>query len=293
MAVPTDAQLSEWRTLTDSASEGPWGWRYMSTGEAIVEQVDVEEAHLVAELGSCKDHPGMQGHDAEFIAAARAAVPQLLDEVERLSAQLAELRDVAEARGNLHANAERMLTEARTQGEEWRKALTNLALDITCLQCGPIMAEDVHLLAASSPHGEERCGQCGSGVEIRERNALAELNEAARVRAELEATEKVLEDLRCRRDALLARCLPAAEPGKVRLLDCVEIQSAFYNPLPGERRNIVADGPGPDWPATEPTCRLCGDAIAEVGGKWLHDQPGQEDYDHDAVPSTSDTRTDS
>lgn len=123
-------------------------------------------------------------------------------------------------------------TRLRNQGEERRKELTAIILDITCNQCGPIPAEDVHLLTASSPHGDERCITCGNGVEIRQRNALAELNEAAHVRAELEAAEHVLDDLRNRRDALLARCAQVAPEGKVRLLDCREIQSAFYNPLP-------------------------------------------------------------
>lgn len=92
----------------------------------------------------------------------------LLDEVERLRESYDDKRQEAD--------------HLRAQGEEWRKALTNLILDVVCSECGPILAEDVHLLAASSPHGDERCGKCGSGVDIRKRDAVAELREAKRMR---------------------------------------------------------------------------------------------------------------
>ncbi len=63
-------KLKAWRELSDKATPGPWGseadevWYPSSDGDIVFEVLSEQ--------------------DAEFIAAARSAVPELCDEVERL-----------------------------------------------------------------------------------------------------------------------------------------------------------------------------------------------------------------
>jgi hypothetical protein len=71
----TPEQLATWRQLADAATPEPWksgvGNIYKSNGGVLVGGIS-EQAHA----------------DAAFGAAAREAVPALLDEVERLTAEL-------------------------------------------------------------------------------------------------------------------------------------------------------------------------------------------------------------
>ena len=89
MTVPdlsTREGRDQLRALTDAATEGPWeageprGW-----GDNDEPQSDI--ATPAGPL-TWDDHSGevFKPADAAFIAAAREALPQLLDEVERLSA---------------------------------------------------------------------------------------------------------------------------------------------------------------------------------------------------------------
>lgn len=87
-ARPTDEQLAAWRALADAATEGPWSiveepgeWNGDPPDEhpMAVEAADREVA------SNHKYYPrGVRHVDMRFIAAARAAVPALLDEVARL-----------------------------------------------------------------------------------------------------------------------------------------------------------------------------------------------------------------
>jgi hypothetical protein len=80
---PTDAQLQEWQALADAATPGTWGKEYSAvTANERITHI----AHA--------DPMGNGEADAAFIAAARAAVPALLAEVQRLRAQNTALRDV-------------------------------------------------------------------------------------------------------------------------------------------------------------------------------------------------------
>lgn len=76
MTRPTDADLARWRALVEAASRG---WEY-------------EPPHEMLTVGAVLDDrqteifvvPYERKRDAEFVVAAREAVPALLDEVERL-----------------------------------------------------------------------------------------------------------------------------------------------------------------------------------------------------------------
>lgn len=66
-------QRAEWKALADAATEGPWTAAEQSHGEWF----SIQSPHLAL----CT---AFEPADAAFIAAARTAVPALLEEVERL-----------------------------------------------------------------------------------------------------------------------------------------------------------------------------------------------------------------
>lgn len=84
MSEYTDGEL---RRLAAQATPGPWYWASHETvdGDAWV----VDAAHGIV----ASNHDGWSG-DAPFIAAARSAVPDLLDRVADLEATLQRVRDV-------------------------------------------------------------------------------------------------------------------------------------------------------------------------------------------------------
>lgn len=96
----TPADRQKLRELCAKATEGPW--EHCSSG-LLVEAFDLiprevsptgPDAGAVALVGAIDD--------AELIAAARDAIPALLDEVERLERELATAREtVAEKRARL------------------------------------------------------------------------------------------------------------------------------------------------------------------------------------------------
>ena len=80
-------KLAQWSALADAATPGPW-----ETGEedGMIYVADDSSADSVA-------YCGCSLRDAAFIAAARAAVPALLAEVERLRDELAEAERLRDA----------------------------------------------------------------------------------------------------------------------------------------------------------------------------------------------------
>jgi len=108
----TDEQLKEWRALADAATAGPWdynasfdGWRtivyFEDTGEIDDGDKIMRQAGRIARtyVDGDKLNPG----NAAFIAAAREAVPALIDEVERLRARLENADLAANNERNLNA----------------------------------------------------------------------------------------------------------------------------------------------------------------------------------------------
>lgn len=76
----TKERIAELRALCDGATEGPWehvfnedeSWETVRCADSLVAKVDSEYSFE------------QDAKDAQFIAAARTALPELLDEVERL-----------------------------------------------------------------------------------------------------------------------------------------------------------------------------------------------------------------
>lgn len=92
----TPERLAELRRLADAATPGPWAWEATSQqdnswcvgttdppheGEVVTDD-DTVVVDWVAESGNAE-----RLADAAFLAASRTAVPDLLDEVERLRAE--------------------------------------------------------------------------------------------------------------------------------------------------------------------------------------------------------------
>lgn len=94
MTAPiTPDERAEWRALADAAFPGPW--------EASIDDL-TDEINVVhdQEYRAWVAHTGMPGGpyaqaDADFIAAARTAVPRLLDALDTAEAEAAEVREGA------------------------------------------------------------------------------------------------------------------------------------------------------------------------------------------------------
>lgn len=97
----TAERIAELRALAEKATPGPWHWRSTyDDGEwphllgAKFEngvQVRVLEA---SDVDGCVDLL-VDGYDSAFIAAARTALPEALDEVERLGRIIDRIEDLA------------------------------------------------------------------------------------------------------------------------------------------------------------------------------------------------------
>mgnify|MGYP003393624822 CR=1 FL=1 len=94
-------KLAEWRRLAEAATKGPWATgRISMPGEAL--------------LAFGRRSLQMPEADAVFIAAAREAVPALLDEVERLRKALEAIEARAEVAESRHLTCEQ---DAKAYGE--------------------------------------------------------------------------------------------------------------------------------------------------------------------------------
>lgn len=88
-------RLDEIEARADAATEGPWEWHpYMGSGATLAKPNHL--FHEVNILKTTDDWPPV-ADDAEFIAAARTDVPQLVAEVRRLLAENDRLREDARA----------------------------------------------------------------------------------------------------------------------------------------------------------------------------------------------------
>jgi hypothetical protein len=94
------SRLAEIKAAAEAATPGPWGFRLCGTDADphIEEVISLAEPHpewCENDPATCPHGPSVlttdcnvytKDHDARFIALARTAVPELLAEVERLSA---------------------------------------------------------------------------------------------------------------------------------------------------------------------------------------------------------------
>ena len=94
----TQEEIERLRALERSATPGEW--RFDHDGLCIS-----GKEHTVCDLSNCEDHPGMADPDADFIVAARNALPALLEElsVEVIRAAQAEAFKAGQAAGLAHA----------------------------------------------------------------------------------------------------------------------------------------------------------------------------------------------
>ena len=111
------------RGLCQRATPGPWRCRYVGGGrDAIVVRtaaahagVDIDRGEM--EWATADGRPNAFA-DGEFIAAAREAIPQLLDENDRLRAELEVLRAAREEMGRqrdeLRADLEKVTQAVKT-----------------------------------------------------------------------------------------------------------------------------------------------------------------------------------
>lgn len=105
----TEAELAEWKAKTDAATEGPWlieeddpvaePWLIDESMDSIQIALahrltigqggEFDDSRCVADISWSNGLTEQDSRNAQFIAAAREAMPRLLAEVERLRAQVA------------------------------------------------------------------------------------------------------------------------------------------------------------------------------------------------------------
>jgi len=99
--IPTQ-QLDEWKRLADAATPMPWQWQSVEGYVGLLAPADLNvhpyELRSVMELGveyGPQEKPRMTSRkeDEDFIAAARSAVPALLDAVRELQQRCDQLTD--------------------------------------------------------------------------------------------------------------------------------------------------------------------------------------------------------
>lgn len=90
----TPARLAELRAVADAATKGPWV-AVIADGACLGIDAEADPDGIVeTDAGHYPPKPA----DAVFIAAARAAVPDLLDEIERMRAVVEAAERVRDAR---------------------------------------------------------------------------------------------------------------------------------------------------------------------------------------------------
>ena len=82
----TDERLAELRALADAATPGIWDFTSHNVPGTY-------RAHILGEPPVLIISMARRDEDLAFIAASRTAIPELLDEVERLRAELEEWRE--------------------------------------------------------------------------------------------------------------------------------------------------------------------------------------------------------
>lgn len=94
-----DATLAQWERLCANATEGPWEWTYDGSSDWRV--FHGEDRDVVDTICGLYRYHAVDCPDAVFVAAAREAVPQLIQEVRRLQKRMDELdaRDMARDSG--------------------------------------------------------------------------------------------------------------------------------------------------------------------------------------------------
>lgn len=144
-----DAKRAEWRRLAEAATPGPWDVllpaEYHCTPLVVRRGVQVRDG---GEVASTNENSG-QAHDAPFLAAARKAVPALLDEVERLTRERDEARaelgrlqrlpSMDEARAG--AVIMRVAADAARAGARDQAVAIREAVDLWKTDCGRAKAE--------------------------------------------------------------------------------------------------------------------------------------------------------
>lgn len=90
----SDDKLKEWRALCENATPGGWWWDYEHEPTRIIIECKGPRVDVLSKLDEEQDDTYAIAN-AAFIAAARTAVPALLDEVERLKSAVRIRNDEA------------------------------------------------------------------------------------------------------------------------------------------------------------------------------------------------------
>ena len=134
----TPERIAELRRLADAATKGPWEAKDDYPEVKIVSDYQVEGAGEVANwIATVDDSPDFGDDEAEvaernqanglFIAAARSAVPELLDALEARDAEIESLKGLSEAAIKALSDVAVQLAELKARlevaGRTWNRML--------------------------------------------------------------------------------------------------------------------------------------------------------------------------
>ncbi|HEX5347826.1 MAG TPA: hypothetical protein VFW64_12130 [Pseudonocardiaceae bacterium] len=95
-AEAVEARIQELRALTEAAAPGPWVIERSRAGGADVRQERANGYVIAANTNGEYGGGALTVSDAEFVSAAREAVPWLLDQLEAARAAIQRVRDLQE-----------------------------------------------------------------------------------------------------------------------------------------------------------------------------------------------------
>jgi len=129
----TDAELDAIEARAKAATLGPWYFRDSRLGDTIetalhkADVIKLPPSSLAALTIDPRDGEFIDPRDGEFIAHAREDVPRLEQEVRRLRAQLAAIREKAAP----IIEFERMSSAGAGQPQDWQIDLTDSGARLT------------------------------------------------------------------------------------------------------------------------------------------------------------------
>lgn len=113
----TDEELKSIRSACEAATVGPWNYVYDGSSDWSIGQAEDPQELCVAGIHDRTDERALR--DAPFIAGARSWLPALLDEVERLRAEVVGQKYALQAAASLRQDySAQMSFQARSEALE-------------------------------------------------------------------------------------------------------------------------------------------------------------------------------
>lgn len=227
MSTPTDEKLAEWRKVTDAATDGPWSQEH--DGGFIVHGPEGSVLEAIYEPAN-----------ATFAAMARTAMPLLLDHIEGCQAFEPARSKLKAMQDELNQRTEEMIQKLGVEVCDERTRAENAEAEVERLQRELTTKTEV--------------------ARSNKRHVQSMAEEVERLNAENAGLSDLLDEV-CANQLSILLSSPALDALETVIVDldgereyAVDIIEKWRERLAApERRNVVADNPGDNWP----TCGYC------------------------------------